>query len=347
MQSCENKFSELHFCAFISVNDRNLPLATKPQKGERRLSLRRKLRIKAVKPTSIIFLVIALLLALGGFAATKVAAKLAADEGIELIAEADGAGSIFEHDFSEDGIGKVAVNVKDAKINVYCGAEQDKIELVNFAEGLYEFSSSNRILTVSNNSDFSQVESIASMVMSFKGIRSLQSLYNMNGLPKTVNIYISAASEIKIVELTADKSDVTIEGGTTMTDYNVSVKSGSIKIENTSTQSSVKAEIEHGNVSIENCSAANLTVNAENGDVTVKSSEAVVMNAEIKEGDLEVGYRKELSLVNLDIFTGVGEVTVDGEVKGGYYEEKGKPTSAEFTLNCGKGNITVSSNDVN
>ena len=77
-----------------------------------------------MKPTSIIFLIISVLLVIGGFTTMGVAKKLAAEEGVELVAEISEGNEdyVFQYEYAQDNVGKIAVSVKNAKVNVYGGA---------------------------------------------------------------------------------------------------------------------------------------------------------------------------------------------------------------------------------
>ena len=50
-----------------------------------------------------------------------------------------------------------------------------------------------------------------------------------------------------------------------------------------------------------------------------------------------------MSAFNLDLFTGVGSVKIDGENHGGYYETPQYPTDASLKITLGKGDIVLAS----
>ena len=94
-----------------------------------------------MKPTSIIFLIVSVALALAGLVTMRIAEGIGVREGIQVVADTTDEGdSVFTYDFSEDSIGKISVSVGTADINIIGGADKPYIELVNFADGLYEFS---------------------------------------------------------------------------------------------------------------------------------------------------------------------------------------------------------------
>ena len=75
-----------------------------------------------MKPTSIIFLVVSVLLIVGGIITCAIAKDIAITDGYTLFNDAEGGGTYVRHDFQASGIMKVEMNVTDAEINIYGGA---------------------------------------------------------------------------------------------------------------------------------------------------------------------------------------------------------------------------------
>ena len=157
----------------------------------------------------------------------------AAAEGIDLFAGSADADSdyIYTYNYSDDEIGKIAVNLKEATVNIIGGSPKAYVELINFAEGMYEFSSSNRILTINNNSDFSQITDMMSLVFNFKGLRSLVNYTQVRDRPKTVNIYVSDDQAVKIFECKLARGDVKVSDNSSQSDYNITISEGNLRVE--------------------------------------------------------------------------------------------------------------------
>ena len=287
-----------------------------------------------------------MLFCVGGYACVSVGKSRAAAEGIDLFAGTADADSdyIYKYDFSQDEIGKIAINLKAADVNIIGGSSKSYIELVNFAEGMYEFSSSNKILTVSNNSDFSQITDMASLVFNFKGLRSLVNYYNVYDRPKTINVYVTDELPINVFDCKIEKGDVTIKDNSSRSDYNVTLTSGTLTLQKITTDSAATLELENGKLIIDDCAIADLKITHKKGDSELITTVAKRLSAEIGEGDFNFGCRDDLSYYNLNLFTGVGSVKIDGADKGGFYEETSLPTDSKYEVNVTKGDITLNSN---
>ena len=299
-----------------------------------------------MKPTSIIFLIVSILLGLGGIVTMRVAESMAAKEGIEIISETaiDSDDYIFTYEYGSDNIGKISLNIKDAKVNIIGGAAKPYIELINFAEGMYEFSSSNRIITVSNNSDLSSLSAIASMAMNFKGLRGLVNYYNISGREKTINVYLCSEYPVKIIDCKLESGEISVGSSKTLTDYNLELTNGYIDVEDITTSSSMNIVLEDGSLTIKNCVVGDFTADIEKGDVSVITSDLMKIDAEIENGDFHYGYRYRIEYINLDLYTNLGSITIDGESKGGFYEYDQLPTNARYDITIGKGDIVINSN---
>ena len=82
-----------------------------------------------MKPTSIIFLIVSVALALAGLVTMRIAEGIGVREGIQVVADTtDDGDSVFTYDFSEDSIGKISVSVGTADINIIGGADKPYIE---------------------------------------------------------------------------------------------------------------------------------------------------------------------------------------------------------------------------
>ena len=299
-----------------------------------------------MKPASIIFLIVAILFCIGGYACVSVGKSRAAAEGIDLFAGTADADSdyIYKYDFSQDEIGKVAINLKEATVNIIGGSSKSYIELINFAEGMYEFSSSNKILTVSNNSDFSQITDMASLVFNFKGLRSLVNYTQVRDRAKTVNVYVSDEAAVKIFECKLKAGNVSVSGISTQSDYNVTLDAGNLTLEKLTTGSAANISINAGDLTIDDCSITNVAIEMKKGDAELITTTADRLSAKLGEGDFRFGYRHDLAYVNLNLFTGVGDVKLDGVSQGGFYEVNELPTNSKFEVSVDKGDILLNSN---
>lgn len=295
-----------------------------------------------MKPTSIIFLIVSVFLIIGGFATAGIAKQLAASDGVVLTDEMseEAGGYIYNYEYGKDSIGRITVNVKEADVNIIGGAEKPYVELLNFPEGMYEFSSSNRILSIKNNTDLSDLSNIANMAMNFRGLRSFVGFMNMRSLPKTINIYMSAANPVKIVDCQIQNGNVVLENCNAPSDYNISIGDGNLNVSRIDTASALNVTVDSGNVEISQSDISKLSVELEKGSV---SAEALfdTVEAKIGKGDFNYNCYGSVGLTKLALFSSIGNITLDGVKHGGYFESVDIPTDNIIDVDIGEGDINI------
>lgn len=297
-----------------------------------------------MKPTSIIFLIVSIVLVIGGFATAGVAKQLAAAEGIELgegISD-DGENVVYTYEYDADNIGKISINVKEATVNVIGGAAKPYIELVNFPEGMYDFSSSNRVITLNDSAEFTSLSGLASLAMNFKGLRSFVNYYNMMELERTVNIYLCEDYPVNVIDVTAMGGSVNIKDNATSTDYNIDIAVGELNMDNIHTSSSVSVEVETGDINLNGCEIEQMSAKLGVGSIKM-NAHIYRLDASISTGDFNYGYYGSLQFTNYKLFTNVGTITVDGEAFGGYKESSELATQNIISVSVGVGDIVIDS----
>ncbi|MBE6614590.1 MAG: hypothetical protein E7631_04710 [Ruminococcaceae bacterium] len=238
-----------------------------------------------MKPASIITMIVAVLLIIAGFVTCLVAQNIAESEGEMLFAEDRDYGLVNTIDLAETAISKLELNVQDAKIQIHGQSETSYIELVNFRENYYSFSDSNRVVS------FSEIPDVTSMLkfwengVSFKGIRYLLTFREEEPEgEKVINIYLGGENiDLKIVSITGNNCEVTLDNLAYNTDYTFQLAQGDIRINNTR-------------------NASGLTVNGT--DIAMDLQVSAFSNCNIQCSNLQfVGYRTTLPITTIDCAT--------------------------------------------
>ncbi len=297
-----------------------------------------------MKPTSVIFLIISVLLVIAGLITVGVANKIAVSEGIVLIENADAEDSVLTYDYSSDNVAKIAVNVNSAEINIIGGAAKSYVELVNFFEGTYDLSCQNRILTVSDMSDISTMEGFGSFITGFKGLRSLVNHYNARDLEKVINIYINSAYPINVADCTVENGNVNISSAYHTADYIIDIGTGDLTMVSVETGSKVAAVIKEGGITMDNCRITDFSADIEKGSVNASAKMSNV-DADIDEGDFTYYTGEPLGVMGYAMTCVAGNITINGENYGGYRVEENASTENKLDVSVGTGNIIITSRE--
>ena len=87
-----------------------------------------------MRPTSMIFLVLSLILIFGGFMTCSIAKSMAASENISIYDQVfdENGDAIYTYNISEQAINKLALTFSDVDVTVVGGASSSYVELKNF-----------------------------------------------------------------------------------------------------------------------------------------------------------------------------------------------------------------------
>ncbi len=169
-----------------------------------------------MRPLSIILLILAALLLIGGTVLAGVAVDIAETDGYELFDT--GSGHTILHDLSGGSISKIELSLKDTKVFIHGDSENAYVELVNFPSNMYNFSQAEQILS------FDEVPGITSLLgfksgFSFKGLRHLLRSFSESAGPREIHIHLTPETVfVKNISITATDTDVYIENMVNRTD---------------------------------------------------------------------------------------------------------------------------------
>lgn len=281
-----------------------------------------------MKPTSLIFLVLSVILLVGGFMTCGIAKSMAAKQGIAIYdQEIDEAGdSVYTYNISDDTISKLALTFSGVDVNIVGTKDKSYVELKNFDVNSYRTSLGSSAVTVDGTvSFFSSMIDMSGGGIQFRGLRYFLLDKPDPKRPKAVNIYISETSELKTLTLSLNKGNVTCKNLSNSLDYYLTVTNGNVTLD-----------------SIQTISVAELNVRG--GNITVQSSEIATLNAVMDSGNFTVTANGAYSgdLTSYDLKTADGTVNVNTTNVGTDYKVTSAAQKCLIKVNIlTKGNVTV------
>lgn len=264
-----------------------------------------------MKPTSVIFLIVSILLACIGFLLCMTATSLATEQGIGLFTQVgdEDDNYIATETINEEDLKKIVVKVSNVKVNVLGGAEEAQIELVNFMNNSYQVQAGRSTLQISDNSGISGIIDIDNFKINFHGFRDYLhylSDYVAGNPPKekVINIYLTESADLVNFNITVGKGDVTVSQMQADCDYKIILDSGVVELDGISTDSSIQIESEEtSNIELTNVSAEEIRIMAPNSESFIEISDTTfsrAMYVEVKSGDV-VYDRVEADFAGLDV----------------------------------------------
>lgn len=164
-----------------------------------------------MKPTSIVFLVLSLLLIVAGVITCSVARDIALTDNYPLFSDTEDGGAYSRHTFSAADVSKIELLLSDAEINIIGGADECAIELYHFHEGLYSFTSSANVVSLDEIPDLKSLLSFKSS-FSFSGLRYYLRPRSETAGQKIINIYLTSDSALRILNIEANSCTLQADG---------------------------------------------------------------------------------------------------------------------------------------
>lgn len=264
-----------------------------------------------MKPTSVIFLIVAILLACLGFLLCMTATSLATEQGIGLFAQVgdENDNYVSTETINEEDLKKIVVKVGNVNVNVIGGAEEAKIELVNFMNNSYQIQAGRSTLQISDNSGISGIVDIDNFKINFRGFRDYLHYLSdyIAGNPQKdqiLNIYLTDTADLVNFNIIMGNGDLTLSQMQFDCDYKIIIENGVVEIEDVKTDSSVQIESTvSSNIELNSVVTNELRIMSPKSECFIEISDTTfsrAMYVEAKSGDI-VYDRVESDFAGLDV----------------------------------------------
>ena len=230
-----------------------------------------------MKPTSIIFLILSLILFFGGYVTLGVARSMADSSNTPIYDQTfdENGDAVYTYNISAATISKLLLTFSDVDITIIGNAEESYVELKNFETTSYATSLSAGTVTVDGNTSF-----LASLIdmstggVSFRGIRYFLLDKPDSDRPRSVTVYVSELSEIKTIAVSLTKGSVYFKNIPNTFDYSINVSEGNVVLENVDTDAVANITVSKGDVDIKDSAIATMTITQEEGTTTLDAVNA-------------------------------------------------------------------------
>jgi len=302
-----------------------------------------------MKPVSIVFLIISVLVIVAGLVVCTVGVNIARETDVALFATDVSMvnGDVIRSDkLNISDINKVKMKLDH--VDVYIKASETGeayMELHNFRIGTYDYSVQNKMLLVDNETSIFSLMHIAEGNFSFSGLRHYLTYRTGENTKQAVYLYLTEDAAINSFDIVCTRGNVMIEGLSISTDYSVSIGAGDITLRNISTKSNVSVSTDKGIVTLDSVTAkaTGVVIGRGAADLYMKNIPNDLSVA-VTDGDIVCGYKSANGYgLELTLTAPNGTITHNGEVKAeSPFVYKGAPTGAmPQNLRAYNGNVTV------
>lgn len=280
-----------------------------------------------MKPTSVIFIIVSVILACTGLLLCMSAENLAVEQGVALFnQQGDSENNYTESfDIDEEYLKKIVISLNDVSVNVYGGAEKSHIDLINFNNGSYDLTSSKSQLNLSDISGISGLINLDTFKINFDGFRNYLNYWKYRNKDRTVNLYLSDAAAVISVEIQTQTGDIMLSDLAIDCDYELTANEGSVTVNNVSTISTITVDSSKETVAkLKGVSARELIFTAaSDGYVEIEESSFThKIDVSIKNGDFKyVRTEPDFSGFNVSL-NASGIIDVYGKSYSGSFSEQ-------------------------
>lgn len=281
-----------------------------------------------MKPTSLIFLVLSLILIFGGVMTCSVAKSMAASQNIPIYDTSfDRHGdAVFTYRVSDDTVNKLVLNFSDVDVKIVGGAASSYVELKNFDVNSYRVSLSGGTVTVDGTVGFlSSLLDMSSGGLQFKGLRHFFLDKPDPSRERCVTVYISESADLQSLSVSVKQGSVTLENIQNALDYNVYLESASATFDR-----------------VISSSVAGIT--CRKGDVVVNGSRFATLNATVDDGNFTVNGNNVMTISQTNyhlIVKNAGNILYNGGDAGSTYRSTAPAPESNVIVTVSNGVLTV------
>lgn len=217
---------------------------------------------------------------------------------------------IYSYEFPEENIKKISLELSYADVNLIGGSEKCKIELINFSEDRFKMTVSATTIALEEKSGFTGIFSL-----NFKGLRNYLNSFRMITKAKTVNIYLTNESVIKLMEADIYSGNVKIQDCINQCNYDFDIKYGALSALGVTTEEKLSVKLYDGNLDISGSKIATHDAKIERGYEAILNSQFTDLTSDIVTGyfKYQTGQYSLMSSV-LKLVSDTGRVRFGGDI---------------------------------
>ncbi len=278
-----------------------------------------------MKPTSIIFLIFSIVLVIAGYGMCTLAETVAARDNYELFLqeETEDGKLLTTFPIDAESVTKLELYFTATPVNVIAGAEEARVELVNFPINTFTSATANGVMTIDDRTDILTLFNLSGKGTQFHGLRHYLNTLNFKAGEKAVNVYLPSDLSLEELTINATHADIVVSGTQSVLSYQLTTDKGSITLNN-----------------VTDAEKANLTVTNQ-GDVRIQYSTIASINTELANGNCSF-IAQQANVQTYSATTELGTVYVDGNDVGPSYTATSAITKVNCLFKVKQGDIIIS-----
>ena len=228
-----------------------------------------------MKPTSIIFLVMAVILFVGGYAMCRFASARAERDGVEIYSQrADSEGNqVYSYTVDDNSISSLKLVFSGVNVTVEPTEGESRVVLTNFPVSSYAVTMSGSTVTIDGT-----VGKIMSLIdrssggLQFRGIRYFLMKNPPDDAEKSVRVYINRYSKLNSLVITDSGGDISLSRLDNPLDYTIISSGASVSLSEVSTVSVMKIDLTSGVLNCDGCEIFTIRASISDGSARINTA---------------------------------------------------------------------------
>ena len=244
-----------------------------------------------MKPTSIIYLILSVILIATGYVSMEMAETLAESEGVSLysdVTDEDG-NRVSTMYYNSTEYDRVEINLSDATVYL-CVGDEEKVVFKNYTEGSYTGMESGVSYIISDNKSAIDMITTGNFNLTFSGLRHYWHDRDILSRPKEVYVYTTENTQLNAID--------------------IKIAQGKLTVENYKATFDVMATVTTGSVSLISSEANSFNVMGDNTIVEATGLSAPRFHTDVKSGKISMSECNIEMLTKLNI-KGTGDVSLN------------------------------------
>ena len=240
-----------------------------------------------MKLGTIVGIVFSCLLIIGGIVLCIMGVTMAEENGQSLFIQKDKNGT-YNRLIIDEEITRIDLELEDVSVIVSGNADVSEIEFYNFNPNNYALSVTTNVISFEETPKIESVSDILSNGFNFKGLRYALDFdnYSYESDDKRIVINLASNTDIKILDVKAEKGLVDISKLSTGSDISVSLGKGKVELSDITTTSVIEIDGTAVDTVMKTVKAPSLKYAVEKSDVTVESSGFTAAQISVSDGSI-------------------------------------------------------------
>lgn len=298
-----------------------------------------------MKPMSIIFLIVSVVLIIGGVCLCLTAQNMSNRDNVNIFnteIDSETGNSKYIEEINDEEIGKFVVLAENVDVNIYGGAEHSYVEIINFPYGSYGISTSGKTVTFNSTLDFSDFSIILSRISQFNGLRNYINIKQYQNHPKVLNLYLSDNTTLNRIDVSIQSGNIQVQQYSAKCDFYLSTEEGNISFVDVTTTSTIDIKNANGNVTLNNIQASIFDLEIQNGNLYTENLFFQEVTCEIETGNAEINTTTSTDRIKWILEASSGSIYINSlKHNDNKYENTPDAFSESYTIKINSGNINI------